>query len=147
LENNPLVPAGSASKAYENLSDYMDHYITSVSARCMVGADAYKHPELIDMFLKFNVDVDKTMGLASMLPSFLNFFANIPISQSYDKFRDILIPIIKKRRLAPTHGQEGLMDFMPFILKVIDDDRRASGEYQPTSWMASQLGNTHTVVR
>ncbi|KAJ5443567.1 Peroxidase [Penicillium daleae] len=146
---NPLVPAGSASKAYENLSDYMDHYITSVSARCMVGADAYTHPELIDMFLKFNVDVDKTMGLASMLPSFLNFIANIPISQSYDKFRDILIPIIKKRRPAPTHGQDGLMDFMPFILKVIDDDTRASDVIAIIVWIGLrnlQISVTSTLL-
>lgn len=129
MENNSLVTAVAGAQRYEALSHYMDYYITSVSARCMVGADAYKHPELIDMFWKFNVDVDKTMGLASFLPSFLNFIAEISFSKSYNKFRDTFIPIIKRRRSDPSAGQDGLLDFMPFILEVIDDDKRASGEH------------------
>lgn len=106
----------------------MDRYITSVCVRVMVGAEAYDHPELIDMFLQHNLTADTTMGLGSFLPNSLRFLANIPISLSYNRFRKIFIPIIRRRRSDPTSGQNGLLDFMPYILKVADDDKRAAGK-------------------
>lgn len=128
LESNPLVPSTSSSQRYETLSDHMDKLITSVSTRCMIGADAYDHPELIDMFLQFNKDVDNVIGMGTLLPSFLRFISQIPINRSYNKFRKILMPIIAKRRQNARLGQGGFLDFMPFILDVVDDDKRASGK-------------------
>ena len=93
----------------------------------MVGADAENHPELIDMFLGFDNTVDNTIGLSSFLPGFLRFIVDMPISISYNKFRKIFVPIIQKRRADPSRGQGGLVDFMPFILEVADNDKRASG--------------------
>lgn len=128
LESNPLVPSTSSSQRYQTLSDHMDKIITSVSARCIIGADAYDHPEPIDMFLKFNKDVDNVIGMGTLMPPFLRFISQIPMNRSYKKFRKILTPIIAKRRQNAKLGQDGLLDFMPFILEVVDDDKRASGE-------------------
>lgn len=143
LEANPLVPSNSESQRYSGLADYVNRFITSVSARCMVGTDADQHPELINMFLKFNDDVDKVIGLGAMLPSWLSFVANIPMNKSYNKFRKVFIPIIEKRRRQAEHkdangvdkNKNDLPDFMPFILDVVDEDNRASDLVAITVWI------------
>lgn len=119
---------GKASERHETLSGYMDRLITSVSARCMVGADADAHPELIDMFLKFNQDVDKVMGMGALLPRLFNFIPKMMMKKSYNNFQKIFVPIIEKRRSDPNAGQDGYLDFMPFILDVVDDNDRVSGK-------------------
>jgi hypothetical protein len=94
----------------------------------MIGQEAYNHPELTPLFLKFNTDVDLAMGLGTMLPSWLRWVAWFQINADYNKFRKIIKPIIKKRRGSPAVQKDGLMDFMPFILDLIEDDNRASGK-------------------
>ena len=131
LDENPLVPDGESQKQHKELSSYMNRFIGAVSIASMVGEDAWDHPELIDQFIKFTTDVDMVMGLGSMLPSFLRWVTNIPISISYFKFRRVLRPIIEKRRLDYAAGQDGRLDFMPYILDAVYDDRRASGEPTP----------------
>lgn len=148
LEASPLVSSGSESQRYSSLADYVNRFITSVSARCMVGPDADQHPELIDMFLKFNDNVDKVIGLGATLPSWLSFVANIPMNKYYNQFRKVLIPIIQKRRglllqAKQRNGANGvaknedekLLDFMPYILDVVDDDKRASDLVAITVWI------------
>lgn len=128
FKTQPLIPDGAKSAPYTELSTYLNSYITFVSARCMIGPEAYDHPELLPMFLKFNTDVDLAMGLGTMLPGWLRWVAWFKINADYNSFRKIIIPIIKKRRGNLGSKQEGeLMDFMPFILELVDDDERASG--------------------
>ena len=135
LQEFPLVPAAQDSKRYEALVSYMDRYITSVNARCMIGAEALNHPELVDKFLEFNSAVDQAMGLGMMLPTFLRFLTKIPISRSYKQFRKILLPIIQRRRQDPEAGQNGYTNLMSFILGVIDDDERAADLVTISVWI------------
>lgn len=137
FKTQPLVPNGSKSAPYTELSNYLNSYITFVSSRCMIGPEAYDHPELISMFLKFNTDVDLAMGLGTMLPSWLRWVAWFKINADYNEFRKIIIPIIKKRRRNPAPGKGELMHFMPFILELVGDDKRASGTsaFPPQSLM------------
>ncbi|KAF5497051.1 Peroxidase [Colletotrichum siamense] len=147
LETNPPVPATSNSHLYsEGLTAYINQYITSVCARCMVGPEAYEHPELIDMFLEFNKEVDKVIGLGSLLPSWMSFFTHIPMNKGYNKFRKIFLPIVAKRRAkleekkqlngAAAGGETGdkFIDFMSFILDIVDDDERAADLVTITVW-------------
>ncbi|KAL1893313.1 hypothetical protein Sste5346_006490 [Sporothrix stenoceras] len=140
LRDNPLAPADGSSVVHQTLSDWMDRFSTSVSARCMLGADADQHPELIDLFLKFNTTVDAVMQLSSVLPPFLNFIPKIQISRSYKQFSKIFLPIIQRRRANPAssqdgNGQGGLLDFMPFILEAVDDDELASNLVAISVWI------------
>jgi peroxidase len=127
LETQPLVREGTKSQSYTELSSYLNKYITVAASRCMIGPDAYNHPQLTDMFLKFNTDVDLAMGLGTMLPSWLRWVAWFKINADYNSFRKILKPIIKRRRGNPTATKDTLLDFMSFILELIEDDDRASG--------------------
>ncbi|CAK7243975.1 MAG: hypothetical protein STHCBS139747_005509 [Sporothrix thermara] len=133
LRDFPLAPpAAGESVCHQTLSGYMDRFSASVSARCMLGADADLHPELVDMFLKFNTTVDTVMQLSSALPAFLSFIPKLQIHRSYKAFSKIFLPIVRRRRVDPSSGgpdgQEGLLDFMPFILEAVgaDDDALAS---------------------
>lgn len=140
LETNPLVPATSNSHVYSaGLTAYIDQYITSVCARCMIGPEAYEHPELTNMFFEFNNETDRVIGMGLLLPSWMAFIANIPISKGYNKFRKVFLPIIAKRRVQMAEkkqrnggttgaetGNDELIDFMSFILDIVDDDERAA---------------------
>jgi len=110
----------------------------------MIGPEAYNHPELTSLFLKFNTDVDLAMGLGTMLPSWLRWVAWFKINADYNKFRKIIKPIIKKRRGSPAVGNDGLIDFMPFILELIEDDNRASDLVVITVWIG--LRNLQSTV-
>ncbi|EPE06557.1 animal heme peroxidase superfamily [Ophiostoma piceae UAMH 11346] len=134
LANNALVPAGMTSITHETLSGYMDEFSTAVSARCMLGADAYDHPELVALFLKFNDAINMTMQMSSILPAWLGFIPKIQIDKSYKAFRKVFVPIIQKRRIDPDAGQDGLLDFMPWVLDVVDDDNRASDLIAISVW-------------
>jgi hypothetical protein len=127
LRENPLVPTNVNSRKYTNLGNYLNGYITTICARAMVGEDAYKYPKFVDLMQEFNDDTDKVMGLGQMLPSFLQFIPKMYIGRTFNKFREILLPIIKRRRANPGEGQGGELDFMPFVLELIEDDKRASG--------------------
>lgn len=127
LANNSLVPAGSASATHKTLSGYMDKFSTTVSARCMLGADAYDHPELVEMFLEFNDAINITMQMSAVIPSWMSFLPKMQIDKSYKAFRKVFVPIIRKRRVNLDAGQDGLLDFLPWVLEIVDDDDRASG--------------------
>jgi cytochrome P450 len=131
-------------KRYEALSGYLDRFITSVHARCMIGDDSALHPELVDMFLQFNKDVDKAMGLGLMLPPFLRFITKPIVERSYAKFRKIFIPMIKKRREDLHPSQDRPIDFMPFITSVVDNDERASDLVTISVWIG--LRNLQSLV-
>ncbi|OAA66830.1 heme peroxidase [Niveomyces insectorum RCEF 264] len=135
LHDHPLVPADRASAEHPTLSGSMDRFSASVSARCMLGTDAYAHPELVDLFLAFNTTVDTIMQLSSVLPPVLHVFLRIQVNRSYARFRTIFLPIIRRRRADPYGGQEGLIDFMPFILAAVDDDNRASDLIAISVWI------------
>ncbi|CAK7199907.1 hypothetical protein SEUCBS139899_002594 [Sporothrix eucalyptigena] len=139
LRDYPLAPANGKPFLHQTISSYMDRFSASVSARCMLGADADLHPELIDMFLKFNTTVDTVMQLSSVLPSFLDFIPKLQIHKSYKAFSKIFLPIIKRRRVDPSSGgsdgQDGLLDFMPFILEAVDDDALASNLVAISVWI------------
>ncbi|KAF8540450.1 cytochrome P450 [Trichophaea hybrida] len=65
------------------------------------------------------------MGLASLLPSFLQFIAAMNINKDFKTIRKILIPVIQRRRLAlPTKND--LIFFLDFILDAVPDDTRAA---------------------
>ncbi|KJR82079.1 uncharacterized protein SPSK_02952 [Sporothrix schenckii 1099-18] len=140
LRDNQLAPSDGRPVVHQTLSSWMDRFSTSVSARCMLGADADQHPELIDLFLKFNTTVDTVMQLSSVLPSFLSFIPQIQINRSYKEFSKIFLPIIQRRRADPAssqdgNGQGGLLDFMPFILEAVDDDHLASNLVAISVWI------------
>jgi cytochrome P450 len=144
LQTQPLVPVGTKSQSYTELTSYLNKYITSVASRCMIGPEAYNHPELTPLFLKFNTDIDLAMGLGTMLPSWLRWVAWFKINADYNEFRKIIKPIIKERRGNPAAAQDGLMDFMPFILDLIEDDDRASDLVVITVWIG--LRNLQSTV-
>ncbi|CAK7237327.1 hypothetical protein SCUCBS95973_009922 [Sporothrix curviconia] len=139
LRDFPLAPANGKPLCHQTLSSYMDRFSASVSARCMLGADADLHPELIDLFLKFNTTVETVMRLSSVLPPFLNFIPKLQIHKSYKAFSKIFLPIIQRRRVDPSSGgpdgQDGLLDFMPFILEAVDDDDLASNLVAISVWI------------
>jgi len=131
-----LVPANQEFKRYLALTDYVERYVTVIHLHCIIGVEAYDHPELVQLFATFNTTVDQAMGLGMMLPSFLRFLTGISVSWSYSRFRKIFLPIIKRRRSTPkAQAADGTVDFLSFILDVVDDDEQAADLVTLTVWI------------
>jgi len=80
------------------------------------------------------------MGLGMMLPSFLHFPTVISISWSYNTPREIFLPIVKRRRsILKAQAADGTVDFMSFILNVVDDDEQAVDLVTSQSGLASVI--------
>ena len=128
LEQNPMVSSGQRSQYYKGLNDYLIRYITFVVSRCIVGADSFDNEQLLKTFVKFNDDAINTMGLASLLPSFLQFIAARSINKDFTIIRKVLIPVVQRRRASTDKSENDPPIFLDYILNVADDDQEAAGE-------------------
>jgi len=142
LQKNPLAPANGTSQHHNGLNDYFDRYITYVISRCIVGPDSFDNGELLQAFMRFNDHATQAMGLASLLPPFLQFIAARKINKDFKTIRKILIPVIQRRRASP--GKKDLIFFLDFILSAVPSDTRAAGKSPSPSPPTSITNNPQT---
>ncbi|KAK4221571.1 heme peroxidase [Podospora fimiseda] len=135
INRNPL--AADKSQNHPNgINDWIDQYITFVVSRCIIGPKGYDNSDLLKAFLKFNDDAIKAMGLASLLPSFLQFLAASDINKDFDTIHKATLPIIKERRSnLATKDAKSEPVFLDFFLEVVDDDNRAADLIAIVVWV------------
>ena len=127
LRRNPLVLQGKSSERHQGLNDYITRYITFVTSRCMVGADSFDNPKLLQTFMEFNNNAIEAMGLGQLLPGFLQFIASRTINKNFKTIRKVLIPVIQRRKSYPPGKRDELINFLDFILDTVTDSERAAG--------------------
>ena len=107
----------------------MVDYITAVVSSVVVGDEALEHPDLLQIFVRFNDHAMMVLGLTGLLPSFLQPFAGLPIWWNYRGARKILIPIIRHKRKIAHYSppKQSTKVFLDLILEAVEDDTRAAG--------------------
>ena len=80
-------------------------------------------------FLKFNDDAIKTMGLSSLLPSFLQWLVSFDINKDFKILHKALLPVITKRRQTLSQADPSKPAFLDFIMEAVEDDGRCTGKY------------------
>ncbi|KAH8647317.1 heme peroxidase [Xylariales sp. PMI_506] len=133
LAQNPLAPTSSDKTTHQtSLNDWINQHVAFVVSRCVVGPDGFDDADLLKTFLKFNNDATTGVGIASLLPSFLQPLASIKLKRDFATVRRALLPVVERRRKQSVQTEDPA--FLDFILAAVDDNKRATDLVAVVVW-------------